>query len=140
MKTLVDAELPSVWERFDQELFLALNPPFPPVKLLKFEGSETGNEVALELNFFLFKQKWVSIITNHSVSETAIEFTDEGERLPFFLIAWKHQHRLERTEKGTYIIDNIQYRAPMGLSWLLYPALWLQFLYRKPIYKRYFRK
>jgi hypothetical protein len=58
--TLVTQNYRQVADRFDQNLFKALNPPFPPVKLLRFDGSRKGDEVHLQLNFLLFKQVWKS--------------------------------------------------------------------------------
>jgi len=139
IKTEVEAPLNIVWNNFTEELFTSLNPPFPPVKLIRFDGSNTNDVVELELNFILFKQKWISLITAQTTTESYIEFIDEGTTLPFFLSKWKHQHRMEKTEKGTCIIDNIEYKAPFLLSFLLYPTLLLQFMYRKPIYKKFFK-
>ena len=39
------------------------------------------------------------------------------------------------------IIDEIEYRAPnLLLGRVLWPALYLQFLYRRPVYRRFFQK
>lgn len=140
IKTEVEAPLETVWENFTEELFLSLNPPFPPVNLLRFDGSQKGDLVELQLNFLLFKQKWASLITEQTSSQSYIEFIDEGTQLPFFLSEWKHQHRMERVADKTLIIDNIHFKAPLNLDFLLYPALILQFIYRKPIYKKYFKQ
>lgn len=139
INTLVAADLPSVWRKFDQELFEALAPPFPFLKILLFEGCETGNCVSLELNFIFFKQTWNSLITEQKTMETAIYFIDEGEKLPFPLTYWHHKHLLEKSKNGTWIKDQITYRTPyLWLDYLVFPFLYAQFWYRKPIYRKYF--
>lgn len=139
IETVVSANLEEVISRFDQDLFSQLNPPFPPVKLIRFDGSEKGDIVMLELNFLLFKQKWISEILEESREEKAWYFVDHGTKLPFFLKYWQHRHLAREEKNGTRITDDITFKTPFLLfDFLMYPILYLQFLYRKPIYKRYF--
>lgn len=128
-----------VWAGFSRELFTKLAPPFPPVELLRYDGSEPGDLVEVRLNFLLFKQDWVSRITEQQTTDTEIYFVDEGEKLPFFLRYWRHRHRLVRDGSGTRIIDEIEFRTPTRLTdYLFYPVMYAQFAYRKPIYRRVF--
>lgn len=141
IKTKVEQDYLEVKEGFTKDLFLKLNPPFPPVKLLRFDGCRRGDKVSLELNFILFKQIWTSIITSDRTDEAEFFFVDEGKKLPFFLRFWKHKHRVLRQESGSLIVDEINFSARLKiLSPLLYPALYAQFWYRKPIYKKIFLK
>lgn len=140
ISTQVEKSYLEVKESFNDSLFLKLNPPFPPVKLLRFDGSSKGDIVILELNLLLFKQKWVSEITDDHTDEQEFYFIDEGTTLPFFLKKWKHKHRIIRQENGSIIKDEIEYQGPAGiLTLLLYPVLYLQFLYRKPVYQKIFQ-
>lgn len=141
ISTPVAQSMETVWNGFDQHLFSKLAPPFPPVRLLRFDGSEQGDEVHLELNFIFFKQTWVSVITENVKTEKEIYFIDKGTKLPFFLKYWQHKHRIVKSvdmKRGIHslIIDEIEFESPFGF--LLYPALFLQFLYRKPIYRKIF--
>lgn len=141
IKTRVEQDYLSVKQGFNKDLFLKLNPPFPPVKLLRFDGCRRGDKVSLELNFIFFKQTWTSIITSDRTDEQEFFFVDEGKKLPFFLRFWKHKHRVIRDESGSIIVDEINFSARLKiLSPLLYPVLYAQFWYRKPIYKKIFRK
>lgn len=141
IETKVEQDYLKVKEGFDESLFRKLSPPFPPVKLLRFDGSSKGDLVTLELNFIFFKQKWTSEITDDRTDEKEFYFIDEGIALPFFLKSWRHKHRIIKTGDGSIIRDEISYSGPFGLmTILLYPALFLQFLYRKPIYKKLFKK
>ena len=138
--TEVGAGMDKVKSGFDEDLFLSLNPPFPPVKLLQFDGCSTGDKVELELNFIFFKQKWISKIVEDYESEFQWYFIDLGTTLPFFLKSWKHVHVVRRASKGCKIVDDIRYTTGTLLTdMLMLPLLYLQFLYRKPIYKRMFK-
>lgn len=130
-----------VKEGFNSDLFMKLNPPFPPVDLIEFGGCEKGDKVHLKLNFIFFKQDWISLITFDKTDEQVFEFIDEGTKLPFFLKKWRHHHIVQKLEDGTSsIIDDINFKSPFLLmDFLLFPVLWLQFAYRKPIYRRLFK-
>lgn len=139
IETHVEQGFLQVKEGFDESLFTKLSPPFPPVKLLRFDGSSTGNLVSLELNFIFFKQKWTSKIIEDQTDEKEFYFIDKGIELPFFLKKWTHKHRIIKDGENSIIRDEIDYQAPfLLLTWLLYPAMLLQFAYRKPIYKKIF--
>lgn len=141
LKTQVSQSLPVVWAGFDRALFDRLSPPFPPVDVVRFDGCMTGDVVHLRLNFLLFRQDWVSRIVDQQTTDAEIYFVDEGTQLPFFLTYWHHRHRLLYDSPGsTVIADEITFRTPSRLTDVLfYPLLWLQFAYRKPIYRRVFR-
>ncbi len=141
IKTKVKAPPEKVQTGFTKELFLSLNPPFPPVSLIQFDGCKTGDRVALELNFLIFRQNWISDIVEDQETENEWYFVDKGVQLPFFLRRWEHRHIVQRDEAGSNIIDNIQFSTgTLVTDILLFPALYFQFLYRKPIYKKAFRK
>lgn len=127
---------------FTESLFAKLAPPFPPVKVLRFDGCKAGDIVDLELNFLFFKQKWTSKITEDHCDAQEFLFVDEGILLPFFLGKWKHCHRiLALPSGGSFISDEIDFAGAFPwMTPLLYPVLWLQFWYRKPIYRRIFRR
>jgi len=139
ISTPVNSTPMQVFRQFDQSLFLKLAPPFPPVKLIRFDGCRQGDVVSLQLNFLLFKQLWTSSITEQETTTEAIWFVDQGTQLPFFLTFWNHKHLIQKTEAGSVIVDEITFQSPWFLpEFLLYPVLWLQFVYRKPIYKKVF--
>ena len=141
IQTSVEKNYLQVWEGFTEDLFNQLSPPFPPVKVMQFDGCQKDDTVELELNFLLFKQRWKSLITDQQSTNTEIFFLDEGVKLPFFLTFWKHRHRIIKNGDSTIIADEIEFRTPTLLTnYLFYPLLWLQFAYRKPIYRKVFRK
>ncbi|KOY87547.1 hypothetical protein AD998_16655 [bacterium 336/3] len=128
-----------VFRFFTKELFIKLSPPFPKVKLLRFDGSEKQDKVIVELDFFLFKQEWESVITEKSETKEEIYFIDEGVKLPFFLKKWKHIHRIMKDGDKTNIVDDIEFETPFRpFDILFYPILYFQFAYRRPIYQKVF--
>lgn len=139
IETHVEQGYLEVKKGFDKTLFTKLSPPFPPVKLIRFDGSTTGDLIILELNFIFFKQNWTSEIIEDRTDEKEFYFVDKGVELPFFLKKWTHRHRIIKDGENAIIRDEIEYKAPfLILTWLLYPVMLLQFAYRKPIYKRIF--
>lgn len=138
IETEVNTNFESVFAAFDEQLFMALNPPIMPVKLRRFDGCQKGDLVQIELPIGL----WESLITENGESDSEIYFIDEGRKLPFPLKKWRHQHRIQRTGENTsLIIDKIDFSTNFApLDWLMYPVLYLQFLYRKPVYRKRFGK
>lgn len=130
-----------VMQGFDKDLFIKLSPPFPKVRVLTFGGSKKDDLVELELSFGLFKLKWTSKITDDFQSEDELYFIDEGILLPYPLKNWRHKHIIKKDRNGAKIIDDIEFQSQNKLiDTLIYPFLALQFIYRKPIYRKVFGK
>ncbi len=139
--TLVQASPEEIWQKFDRDLFQRMAPPFPRVRLLRFDGCRKGDVVEVELNFWLFRQHWFSEIVHQLVGPDEIYFITEGVHLPFFLRSWVHKHRIMRCESGTQIVDDIDFSSGWRIiDWFVYPLMWLQVAYRTRIYRRAFRK
>ncbi|MEQ8549155.1 MAG: hypothetical protein RIC03_14675 [Cyclobacteriaceae bacterium] len=140
-ETPLKASPEDVYNQFNEQLFTALNPPFPKVNLKRFDGSKTGDIVSLQLNFLVFKQDWISEIIEDKEDNGSFYFIDKGIKLPFFLSFWIHRHEINRTATGSSIVDSIEYKTGTLLTdFLMYPAMFFQFSARKPIYKKYFNK
>ena len=141
IETKVSASLREVKSGFDQNLFESLSPPFPRVEKLQFDGNEVGDKVSLILNFKLFKQRWVSEIVENNEDDKSWVFIDIGKTLPFFLDFWRHTHKIEVLGKGSKIIDHVEFRSHTKLfTFFFYPFVLLQFIYRKPKYRKFFQK
>ena len=141
LETQVAGNYLDVMKRFDRDLFLALAPPFPKIELVEFTGSKTGDKVHIK---FLspVNTDWISDITDHGSNEKEAWFVDEGTTLPAPLKYWKHRHIVRKIdEHRSMIVDDITFKASNGLlTSLMYPALYLGFSQRGPIYRRYFGK
>ncbi|HHP7242277.1 MAG TPA: hypothetical protein ACFCUD_11415 [Cyclobacteriaceae bacterium] len=142
IETPVASNFLKIRENFNQKLFMYLNPPFPPVKLKRFDGCQKGDIVSLELNFIFFKQQWTSEITHDHTDEGGFTFVDKGIKLPFFLSFWEHTHKVLKADgNNSKIFDDINFFCHnQVLTLLMAPALYLQFLYRIPRYKKFFKE
>ncbi|HSI91480.1 MAG TPA: hypothetical protein VK927_10220 [Adhaeribacter sp.] len=124
---------------FDKEMLLKLNPKFPPYKITRFDGLEQGDRVHVEFNFGLFKDGWEYVIAEKMAGENYWSFVDEGVKMPFFLKHWHHRYAIQQEGGQTFVTDTVVFRSPFRLlDYLLYPWLYLHFMYRKPVYKKLF--
>lgn len=134
LKSIVEQDLETVYNRFDADLFVYLLPP--GANLIQFGGSKKGDVVHLKLPV---AGEWVSLITEDDKTNDSYYFIDEGKKLPFPLKSWKHKHILTRIEGKTIIEDNMTFSTGYSLLDLLfYPVLYLSFLPRTWQYKSYF--
>ncbi len=140
IQTPVMQSYEQVWQGFTRELFLALAPPLTPIHLLRFDGCKKGDEVHLEIDFGVFSQLWCSKIVEQTTTNDEIYFIDEGIQLPFFLSKWKHKHRIVKQATGALIIDEIEFEGKFFTSAFIYPVLLLQFMYRQPVYQKWFEE
>jgi ligand-binding SRPBCC domain-containing protein len=144
IQTLVEQDYKTVFQGFNRELFMSLRPPLMGLELKRFDGCQKGDMVSMELRpFYILRQAWTSLITDSGEETNGYFFVDESQppNLPAPLKTWKHRHRvLQMPENACLISDEIEYTAVFGLNWLMYPVLWLMFAWRKPIYKKYFKK
>ncbi|WP_201985918.1 SRPBCC family protein [Hymenobacter rubidus] len=141
LRTAVAQPPAQVMAGFSRELFLALAPPFPKLRLRRFDGCRTGDQVEIELDTVAKKLPWTSLITDDGVLLDGTHyFVDEGQVLPPPLRYWQHRHLIEPGPAGgSVIVDNLEYRtASRLLDALIYPAMWAQFAWRRPIYRRWF--
>lgn len=129
----------SVLDGFNEELFAALSPPFPKLKILRFDGSAPGDVVEIELVAGPIRRRWTSLITEREITPAAAWFVDEGQELPAPLIYWRHKHMITHHGDHSIIHDQIEFRTKLkALDLLLYPVLYAQFSLRGPIYRRVF--
>lgn len=140
INTLAEAPFEVVWKGFDEELFLALQPKFPKTEILRFDGSEVGDEVQTNINFFGIKQPFYAEIIEREGIGTKAFFTDIGTKLPFFLTGWQHRHIVTKISANTSLItDEIQFCSyNLFAEVFLLPVIYGQLWSRKNIYKKYF--
>jgi ligand-binding SRPBCC domain-containing protein len=139
-KTTLNTPWSKVIEGFNRDLFLYLSPPGVKVNLARFDGCQKGHEVHLEIESLGLKQSWISLITENFQDQNEWSFVDEGKKLPWPLVKWRHHHRVIKTsETTTEIIDDINFQCAWGFTLLMYPALWATFAVRPARYKKFFR-
>ncbi len=139
LKTHVAQNYRSVFNAFDEQLFLKLAPPYPRLTLSRFDGSAPGDLVEVEMKTGFSSHRWTSLITESRITESEAYFIDEGQELPFPLKHWQHKHLITRESNGSVIHDIIDYSTDNGLlDMALYPLVVAQFSMRKPIYRKIF--
>jgi ligand-binding SRPBCC domain-containing protein len=139
IKTKIEKNYQVLFSKFNVELFKALKPPLVNLDIERFDGCKKGDEIHLRMDVFgQLNQRWISLITSDFKSDYEINFVDEGALLPPPLVKWKHVHRIEKiNETSSLIVDDIYFTSGnIIVDLAIYPALYLMFLYRKPIYKR----
>ncbi|NDK54913.1 SRPBCC family protein [Pontibacter fetidus] len=141
LKTNVAQNYRQVFEAFDEQLFRKLAPPYPKLKLIRFDGSEPGDVVEVELQTGIKSFRWTSMITERTITEREAWFIDEGQILPSPLKLWHHKHLVTANSTGTIIHDIINYSSGNKvLDLVLYPFMVAAFGMRKPIYQGVFGK
>ena len=142
LRTAVSQPPAVVMAGFTRELFVALAPPFPRLRLLRFDGCHSGDRVEIELDTLVKRLSWTSLIVDDGTQPDGTHFfVDEGQVLPSPLRFWRHRHLIQPGPNGgSVIVDALEYRtASRLLDALIYPAMWAQFAWRRPIYRRWFR-
>lgn len=136
LQSAVRGTINEVWDNFDEQLFRYLLPP--GTRLIKFDGSDPGDIVHLK---FPFKQEWISKITEVHRQDDHCFFVDKGIKLPGPLKFWKHKHHVYHINKyKTLIVDDMEYSTGSELlDLLIYPFLYLAFLPRTSLYRKYFQ-
>ncbi len=141
IKTKTAQNYRKVFQGFDIKLFMKLKPPLVGLNVMRFDGCSKGDIVQVEISFLGLKQNWTSLITENENNEDRIYFIDEGIVLPKPLKYWKHKHIIEKSVDSSIIIDDITYKTGNFLfDLLLFPVFFMQFYYRKPVYRSYFSK
>ena len=139
-RTKVQQDFKTVFAGFNRSLFEKLAPPFPRVKVIRFDGCRKGDLVEIEMHTGIATQRWTSLITESGENDYECYFVDEGQVLPAPLKFWRHKHIISKNDQKTFIYDQVEYRtASVMLDYMLYPVMYAQFLYRKPVYKSVFR-
>jgi ligand-binding SRPBCC domain-containing protein len=140
IKTKVNQDYRKVFPQFGLKLFMALKPPFLPVILDRFDGSKKHDQVHMTINLIFKKEKWITVIIDEGEKENELYFIDVGKVLPFFLTKWIHKHRIIKNGNGSIIIDDIFFKTPNPVLGIFFYIIFLiQFFYRKPVYKKYFK-
>lgn len=140
IRTEVEGDYKSVHRCFDNKLFFALKPPWMKFNLISFDGCNLGDVVELEAKFLFIKQYWLAEIIEAKESNDEIYFVDTGLKTPFPIKHWTHKHRIIKQSKSSVIIDDITFKTSNFIfDMILYPVIYIQFYWRKHIYKNYFK-
>ena len=109
-----------------------------PIKIINWDGIENKKKAAFYLWFFGWKKFEVEH-SNYTISKDQLSFIDEGLNLPLGIKSWHHEHIVKKHNKGTLIIDKLNFNHSQKLiGFLIYPLLTFPILIRRVLYKIYF--
>lgn len=130
-----------VYDVFDFKLLSDLSPSFMKPEAIIYEGNKRGDRLSFRLHTPFFTTLWEGKVSEEKYAEDEIYFVDEGDKMPFGMRLWRHKHRIIKTDYGTLIRDEVQFDTKNSLlTFFLLPGIWLQFLYRKPLYDKIIKK
>lgn len=127
LKTKVDGNYKTIMKQFDRKLFEALKPKNVKMEIIEFTGSKKGDTVHLRFISPL-QAEWISKITEDGEDDTETYFIDEGIKLPFPIVFWRHKHIVRKINNdSSYIIDDMTFKGINFLfSWILYPLIYIE--------------
>ena len=142
VRTTVAAPFAKTAAKFNINLFKALAPVFPQLRIDRYEGQQTGHRIDLRLGLWPVWVPWRLTIAHHWDEAESWGFVDQGLVMPWPLAAWQHEHRLNALPDGqTEIVDAIV--LSVKPRWLAPAMGWLvrkQMEGRQPAYRAYFCK
>jgi ligand-binding SRPBCC domain-containing protein len=139
VRTKVGGHYRQVFAKFDQDLLLKLVMPGMKLQLLHFDyPPKVGGKIHIRVTIFgMIKQEWKNDFTSYTINENECAFVDEGRQMPWPLKQWRHNHRVVKIQDGTEIVDDVTFATSNKLlDVLMFPVVWMQFRYRRPIYRR----
>jgi len=80
---------------------------------------EAGTRIDYQLKLYGVPLNWATLIESWAPPH---EFVDVQLRGPYRV--WRHNHRFLSEEKGTRIVDDVEYELPLGPLGRLIEALW----------------
>jgi hypothetical protein len=103
------AETYAFFER--PENLAAITPPWLRFRILSPSPvpMHAGARITYRLSLFGVPLRWRTRITRH---EPGRAFVDEQESGPFAL--WRHLHEFRAHPEGTWMLDRVDYRPPLG--------------------------
>lgn len=81
---------------------------FPKVTIIEHNGTKTGSETKLSLNFILFKKTWKLRYVDVSEGDY---FVDHSTTVPFPFKSWEHTHSFHPKGEETVMTDEIKYES-----------------------------
>lgn len=141
VKTSIPLPMQDVIAGFTKDLFIFITPPFLEIEIDRYDGHKLGDRIEFKISTLGLMQSWISEIVESDRSEREYFFVDEGLELPEPFTFWRHTHRIIKVDElNSEIIDDIQFKCQNIPSELIaLPLLKGSFLYRRPLYKRFYK-
>ena len=124
-----------------REMFVALNPPWSSMELLKFDGTKVSDEVHLNLKLGFVSVPWVSKIVQSELNDIEFNFIDIGVKMLPGMKSWHHHHHFRKVgENKTLIVDDVNFESGNYFLDVFYRnIIKVQFYYRKYAYSNFLK-
>tara|TARA_B100001113_G_C20867165_1_gene516640 strand:- start:197 stop:631 length:435 start_codon:yes stop_codon:yes gene_type:complete len=123
---------------FHQYSFISFLTKLQPVKILSWDGIESGKKA--KFKFWFFGWKYLTVCHEKYINTNSrLSFYDKGVDLPMGIKFWSHFHAVRKSEGLVYIEDLFEYRHENKIiEKILYPIMIAPIIVRKITYKLYF--
>ena len=135
---LRDVKVSDVIQSFHDRKFVDFLTALQPVKILNWDGIESGKVASF--SFWFFGWKIMNVVhERYKAEDTYLRFTDKGIKLPFGLDNWNHHHVVEVKDDYVIISDRVQMHSENRVKLLfIFPIMIFPILIRKITYKIWF--
>ena len=137
---IVNIDFDKVKSAFHQYSFIQFLTKLQPVKILSWEGIQTGKKAKFKFWFFY----WHTLIVCHEEylnTNLKLSFIDRGVMLPMGIKSWNHLHVVIKHDNSVVIEDYFEFtHKNKHLEILMYPIMIMPIFIRKISYKLFFKK
>tara|TARA_Y100001935_G_scaffold219754_1_gene193126 strand:- start:50 stop:496 length:447 start_codon:yes stop_codon:yes gene_type:complete len=135
---LKDVKVSDVIKSFHNRKFVEFLTALQPVKILNWEGIESGKVASFSFWFFGWRIMEV-VHEGYEARDTYLHFIDKGLKLPFGLDSWNHHHIVEVKNDNVIISDKVRMFSESRIKlFFIFPIMILPILIRKITYKIWF--
>ena len=135
---LKNVEISNVIRSFHDGNFVHFLTALQPVKILNWDGIESGKEASFSFWFFGWRIMKV-VHEGYEAQDTYLHFIDKGLKLPFGLNDWNHRHIVKVEGDNVIISDRVQMHSKSRAKlYFIYPIMIFPILIRKITYKIWF--
>ena len=135
---LKDVKASDVIQSFHDRKFVDFLTALQPVKILNWDGIESGKVASFSFWFFGWRIMKV-VHEGYETEDKYLHFIDKGLELPFGLDDWNHHHIVEAKGDNVIISDRVQMHSDSRAKlYFIYPIMIFPILIRKITYKVWF--
>ena len=135
---LKDVKVSDVIQSFHDKKFVNFLTALQPVKILNWDGIESGKVASFSFWFFGWRIMKV-VHEGYEAEDTYLHFIDKGLKLPFGLDNWNHHHIVEVKDDNVIISDRVRMHSESRAKlFFIFPIMIFPVLIRKVTYKIWF--
>ena len=135
---LKDVKVSDVIQSFHDRKFVDFLTALQPVKILNWDGIESGKVASF--SFWFFGWRIMNVVhEGYEAEDTYLHFIDKGNELPFGLDSWNHHHIVEVKDDNVIISDRVRMHSESRAKlFFIFPIMIFPILIRKITYKIWF--